>query len=361
LVLVLLTTAPAVATEYQINFRDGTSLRTHRVSQVAGEIRYEKFGGEARVAVGEVATVYVLEKDGTVTWVMEPRQDGSRPPAPAPQPVATPPVNGPAPPPVAGTPAPPVPPAPAVKAGPQPPAVPPVAAPPEAAQPPPSAATGISVAQHGSPAGSAGGARPPITAGGPPAATPATVAATAETPPPPPPVPPTPHAKVVVTPSEPLATRLLRWGGAPVGVVVVLGGGLLLFRRHFRAAQKGAPVTAAPAGGEVEMDFSVPSKAWETLTNAMEGRNFDVYRLCWVLHLSDDDLQPAFQKGLINWKYYDYTITKAEPHPKNKERFYLHIKRSTKFDREDLEERVKRLSLLRTDGGWKFEEVPYGF
>jgi len=135
---------------------------------------------------------------------------------------------------------------------------------------------------------------------------------------------------------------------------------VLLFRRRFHAAQEGAPVEV-PVGGEVEVDFSVPSKAWETLTVALEERNFEVYRLCWVLHYSDDDLQPAFEKGLINWKYYDYTITKAEPHPKNKARFYLHITRSTKFDREDLEERVKRMSLLKTDGGWKFEEVPYGF
>ncbi len=348
--LALLTAAvPAAAVEYQINFRDGTSLRTSRVSQVGGEIHYEKFGGEASVAVGDVATVYVIEKDGTVYWVMEPRTGRAPPPPPRPAPRQ--------------------PPRPASHV--------------EAVEIPDAAAS-IRAATGGAAGAKAGGetgrgpekrgpekrsispaakkkekekgrkeaapAGPPTAAGSHAGAT-GTPGATA---------PPRPHPKVVLTPSEPLATRLLRWGAAPVAALLILGGVVLFFRRRFRAAQEGAPVTD-PTGGEVEVDFSVPSKAWETLITALEERNFEVYRLCWVLHYSDEDLELAFQKGLVNWKYYDYTITKAEPHPKSKERFYLHIKRSTKFDREDLEERVKRMSLLRTDGGWKFEEVPYGF
>jgi len=323
---------PAAAVEYQLNFRDGTSLRTSRVSQVAGQIRYEKFGGEASVAVEEVATVFVVEKDGTVSWIMEPRQDGTRPP-----PLRSEAKPGAAPP-ASTTGAPPSPATPAASAS-------TAATPPPKTTAPstPAPATAVATEKPGKTAPSTPSVTAPASPAAPPVAT-----------------PPPPHGKVVLTPSEPLSTRLLRWGGAPVGALVVLGVVVLLFRRRFRAAQKGAPMEA-PVGGEVEVDFSVPSKAWETLTVALEERNFEVYRLCWVLHYSDDDLEPAFQKGLINWKYYDYTITKAEPHPKNKARFYLHIKRSTKFDREDLEERVKRMSLLKTDGGWKFEEVPYGF
>lgn len=334
-VLVLLTTAvPATAVEYQINFRDGTSLRTSRVSQAGGQIRYEKFGGEASVAVEEVATVFVVEKDGTVSWVMEPRQDATPPPRPQTKPVAAPPATGRQAPPSAVAP-----PAAATTAA------PPRQTPPEAKPTSPASPTPVAVAAGG-----------PKSTGAP---TPPPKPSADATPPPAADLP-VPHGKVVLTPSEPLATRLLRWGGAPAGALVALGVVVFLFRRRFHAAQKGVPVEA-PLGGEIEVDFSVPSKAWETLTVALEERNFDVYRLCWVLHYSDEDLQPAFEKGLINWKYYDYTITRAEPHPKNKERFYLHIKRSTKFDREDLEERVKRMSLLRTDAGWKFEEVPYGF
>ncbi len=335
LILVLLAAAaPALAVEYQINFRDGTSLRTSRVSQVAGQIRYEKFGGEASVAVEEVATVYVVEKDGTVSWVMEPRQDDTPPPRPRPKPVAAPPTADHQTPPPAAAPS-----AAATTAAPSP------QAPPAAKATPTPSPTPVAVAT-GTPRSSEAPTPP--------------AKASADTAPPPSAAPPVPHGKVVITPSEPLTTRLLRWWGAPVGALVVLGVVVILFRRRFRAAQEGVPVEAT-VGGEVEVDFSVPSKAWETLTIALEERNFDVYRLCWVLHYSDEDLEPAFQKGLINWKYYDYTITRAEPHPKNKERFYLHIKRSTKFDREDLEERMKRMSLLKTDGGWKFEEVPYGF
>jgi len=336
-VLVLLAAAvPARAVQYQINFRDGTSLRTSRVSQVAGQIRYEKFGGEASVAVGEVATVFVVEKDGTVSWIMEPQQDPTAPPPlrPPPKPIAVPPAKGHRAPPSAAAP-----PAAATTTAPPPPS------PPKAKPTPPPSPPPVTVATEKS--RSTGAPTPPSKT-------------SAETAPHPSAGPPVPHGKVVIAPSEPLTTRLLRWGGAPVGALVVLGLVVLLFRRRFRAAQKGVPVEA-PVGGEVEVDFSVPSKAWETLTVALEERNFEVYRLCWVLHYSDDDLEPAFQKGLINWKYYDYTITRAEPHPKNKARFYLHIKRSTKFDREDLEERMKRMSLLRTDAGWKFEEVPYGF
>lgn len=333
-VLVLLTTTvPATAVEYQINFRDGTSLRTRRLNQVAGQIRYEKFGGEASVPVEEVATVFVVEKDGTVSWVMEPRQDATAPES-QPQPVARPPASGHQPPPSTAA-------SPATATT----ATAPTPSPPEAKPTSPASPTPVAVATGGGK--STGAPTPPPKA-------------SADAIPPPSTSPPVPHGKVVLTPNEPLATRLLRWGGAPAGALVALGVVVFFFRRRFHAAQKGVLVEA-PLGGEVEVDFSVPSKAWETLTVALEERNFDVYRLCWVLHYSDEDLQPAFEKGLINWKYYDYTITRAEPHPKNKERFYLHIKRSTKFDREDLEERVKRMSLLRTDAGWKFEEVPYGF
>jgi len=344
--------APAAAVEYQINFRDGTSLRTSRVSQVDGQIRYEKFGGEASVAVGEVATVYVVEKDGTVSWVMEPRRDGTPPPPlerkRQPQPHVAAHARGTTTTPAATTSSPAPLPAAAAKANREAPHSKAAAATPTPSPP-------TVVVATGAPAEKAAKEAPTATG------TPAPPAApSAETSPPPDAAPPPPHGKVVLTPSEPLTTRLLRWGGAPLGALVALGIVVLLFRRRFRAAQKGVPVEA-PVGGDVEVDFSVPSKAWETLTVALEERNFDVYRLCWVLNYSDEDLEPAFQKGLINWKYYDYTITKAEPHPKNKARFYLHIKRSTKFDREDLEERVKRMSLLRTDGGWKFEEVPYGF
>ena len=68
----------AAAVEYQINFTDGTELRTSRVRQVGDAIQYEKFGGEASVAVDEVASVYVIEADGDVSWVMQPRREGSQ-------------------------------------------------------------------------------------------------------------------------------------------------------------------------------------------------------------------------------------------------------------------------------------------
>ena len=184
----------------------------------------------------------------------------------------------------------------------------------------------------------------------------------APSPEPAPPVPVTRPGKVVIDPLESLPRLLLRWGGAPVAALLALLVVVFVFRKKFRAGERGIPATVplAAAPGRA-VNFSDPSKTWETLISAIEDRDFDIYRLCWQQSYPDGDLDLSFQKSLMNWKYYDYTVVQTEPHPKSKERFYLHVKRSTKFDRKDLEERVKRVSLVLTDGGWKFEEVPFGF
>jgi len=343
-VIAVLWASIAAAVEYQINFTDGTELRTSRVRQVGDAIQYEKFGGEASVAVDEVASVYVIEADGEVSWVMQPRREGS-PPVKAqrsvvPRPDVAPKGEGAAPS------------SPPTPKGPPPTAVPPTAS------------------AHAS--GTKGGAtvvpeKPQASAVAPAALpsnpTPSQLHAQADS------IPgggaseSTPRpGKVILDPVEPLPRVLLRWAGAPIAALLALLAAAFVFRKKFRAADQGLPATEPLAGtGEREVDFSVPSKTWETLVSAIEDRDFDVYRLCWQQSYPDEDLDLTFQKSLMNWKYYDYTVAKTEPHPKSKERFYLHIKRSTKFDRKDLEERVKRVSLILTDGGWKFEEVPYGF
>jgi hypothetical protein len=343
---VLLTALAAAAVEYQINFVDGTRLRTSRVRQVGEAIEYEKFGGEASVSVDEVASVYVIESDGTVSWVMQPRRgDGS----PAAHPVAAPPAEaqvGD----VGGRSTPPTRPTAEAGEGQRPAAVVAPAATP--AQKSPSRAKDSEAAQRKG--ATAGPAPPPAAA--PPDDGHTPISAGGESP-----VGPR-SGKVILTPGEPLAKRLLRWGAAPLVALLALAAVLVVFRRKFRAGQQGVPVTGAVGeGGPREVDFSVPSKSWETLVAAIEERDIDVYRLCWQQNYPDQDLEMAFQKILMNWKYYDYSVIKTEPHPNSKERFYLHIKRSTKFARDDLEERVRRISLLLTDGGWKFEELPYGF
>jgi len=339
---------PAGAVEYQINFIDGTELRTSRVRQVGDAIQYEKFGGEASVSVDEVASVYVIESDGTVSWVMQPRRDGSPPPR---RPAAAPPAKDRA----SQASSPPAPPKEATTgaakehgAG---PAVAPTAkvAPLETSRP---RTSGGEVTQGQGPA--AAPSPSPIVAV--PDHEPAALPASADSPPGP------RSGKVILKPAEPLAKRLLRWGAAPLVALLVLLAVLVVFRRKFRAGEQGAPVTGAVGeGGQREVDFSVPSKSWETLVSAIEERDIHVYRLCWQQSYSDEDLELAFQKILMNWKYYDYSVVKTEPHPSSKERFYLHLKRSTKFARQDLEERVRRISLVLTDAGWKFEELPYGF
>jgi hypothetical protein len=344
--LTVLHALPAVAVQYQINFVDGTELRTSRVRQVGNEIQYEKFGGEASVSVDEVASVYVVESDGTVSWVMQPRREGSTPARnPAAAPVAKErmgPSGSPRSATKEATPGVPK------DQGPTPGVVPtenavavqtggPDAGPGEGSQ-------GKTTAAVPSPTAEAPGDR---------SAAPSSSSAAA----------PAPRSgKVILKPAEPLAKRLLRWGGAPLAALLVLGAVLMVFRRKFRAGEQGVPVTAAVGeGGQREVDFSAPAKSWDTLVLAIEERDIDVYRLCWQQSYSDEDLNLAFQKILMNWKYYDYSVVKAEPHASSKERFYLHVKRSTKFAREDLEERVRRVSLLLTDGGWKFEELPFGF
>jgi hypothetical protein len=332
----------AAAVEYQINFIDGSDLRTSRVRQVGDAIQYEKFGGEASVSVDEVASVFVLESDGTVSWVMQPRRQGE-PPRARP---ASPPKER-------------VDQAKSASAS--------------AADAVPSAAPQAVVAPAGSvaaeemsqPSESATDG----TGGQSPAAVPAVSAVTVPTdgaraalsatddaP------PRSRQGKVILKPATPLTERLLRWAAAPVMALLALGVVLVVFRRKFRAGEQGVPVTGSVGdGGQHEVDFSLPAKCWETLVSSIEERDIQVYRLCWQQSYSDEDLDAAFQKILTNWKYYDYSVVEGEPHPSSKERFYLHIKRSTKFAREDLEERVRRLSLLLTDGGWKFEELPYGF
>jgi len=331
----------AAAAEYQINFTDGTELRTSRVRQVGDAIQYEKFGGEASVAVDEVASVYVIEADGEVSWVMQPRREGSPPVAK--QRKAVPPAPAAS---QAGSPA-----------NPSPPTV--VASP---TNPEPLIGTSEIAASQGV---ATGESKSPGTA---PAA--ATISSTTR-----PQVEepgesasrngsaPAPRpGKVILDPPEPLPKVLLRWGGAPIAALLALAGVAFVFRKKFRAGEQGMPATEPLAAtGEREVDFSEPSRTWETLVSAIEERDFDVYRLCWQQSYPDGDLDLTFEKTLTNWKYYDYSVAKTEPHPKSKERFYLHIKRSTKFDRKDLEERLKRVSLILTDGGWKFEEVPYGF
>lgn len=334
-VMAVLWASLAAAVEYQINFTDGTELRTSRVRQVGDAIQYEKFGGEASVAVDEVASVYVIEADGDVSWVMQPRREGS-PPVTAKRSVVPRPQA-----------APPVPPAPST-----------LEAPPTSPAPPPGS---------GNAAGVQGGAtaarEKPRSAGEAPAPDAPQIHAQGDSPqgggaPVSAPRP----GKVILDPAEPLPKVLLRWGGAPIAALLALLAVAFVFRKKFRAGEQGLPATEPLAGtGEREVDFSAPSKTWETLVSAIEERDFDVYRLCWQQSYPDEDLNLTFQKSLMNWKYYDYSVAEAEPHPKSKERFYLHIKRSTKFDRKDLEERVKRVSLVLTDGGWKFEEVPYGF
>jgi len=343
-VIAILSASIAAAVEYQINFTDGTELRTSRVRQVGDAIQYEKFGGEASVAVDEVASVYVIEADGEVSWVMQPRREGSPPATTQGSAVPRPEV---APKGVPATPS-----SPPRLEAPQPTSVPPTvsadasgtkggaAVAPEKPQAP-ATAPGARLAnptppqlhaQDGSPPG--GGASEPAPRPG----------------------------KVILDPVEPLPKVLLRWAGAPIAALLALLAVAFVFRKKFRAADQGLPATEPLAAtGEREVDFSEPSKSWETLVLAIEERDFDVYRLCWQQSYPDADLDLTFQKSLMNWKYYDYAVVKTEPHPKSKERFYLHIKRSTKFDRKDLEERVKRVSLLLTDGGWKFEEVPFGF
>jgi hypothetical protein len=343
--LIVLRALPAVAVEYQINFTDGTELRTSRVRQVEGMIRYEKFGGEASVSVDEVASVYVIEADGTISWVMQPHREGSPPP---PQPTRPSPSKE--------------------RAGPagSPPAstkdaasgmlkghgATPVVTPTATTIPPEPGPTG-DIGDHDQ--GREAAAAPAPGAGVPGDGNAATSTGSK--------VPPAPHSgKVILKPAEPLAVRFLRWGAAPLAALLVLSAVLVVFRRKFRAGEQGVPVTAAVGDGEQrEVDFSLPTKSWETLVLAIEERDIDVYRLCWQQSYPDEDLDLAFEKILANWKYYDYSVVQSEPHPSSKERFYLHIKRSTKFAREDLEERVRRISLLLTDGGWKFEELPFGF
>jgi len=340
-VIAVLCASIAAAVEYQINFTDGTELRTSRVRQVGDAIRYEKFGGEASVSVDEVASVYVIEADGEVSWVMQPRREGS-PPLTTQR---------------SGVPRPQV----APKKGPTAPSSPPTLEAPPTKPVLPAAPAAAS--------GARGGATvtPEEPQGAPAAAlpnpTPPQVHAQGDAPPGgAPPVPAPRPGKVILDPPEPLPRVLLRWGGAPIVALLALSAAAFVFRKKFRAGEQGIPATEPLAStGAREVDFSEPSKTWETLVSAIEERDFDIYRLCWQQSYPDDDLDLTFQKSLMNWKYYDYSVVETEPHPKSKERFYLHIKRSTKFDRKDLEERVKRVSLILTDGGWKFEEVPYGF
>jgi len=315
------------------------------VRQVGDAIQYEKFGGEASVAVDEVASVYVIEADGEVSWVMQPRREGSPPAATqrggAPRPQVAP------------------------KGAPAAPSSPPTLEASKTKPVPPAASVDG--------AGTKGGTTVAPQKSQAPAAAPGTVPATATpqaqaqargdspqggAPPAPAPRP----GKVILDPAEPLPRVLLRWGGAPIAALLALSAAAFVFRKKFRAGEQGIPATEPLAStGEREVDFSEPAKTWETLASAIEERDFDIYRLCWQQSYADDDLNLTFQKSLMNWKYYDYSVDKTEPHPTSKERFYLHIKRSTKFDRKDLEERLKRISLVLTDGGWKFEEVPYGF
>ena len=341
--LLVIHALPAQAVEYQINFVDGTELRTSRVRQVRGEIQYEKFGGEASVSMDQVASVYIIEADGTVSWVMQPHGEGAPLPRTA---AAAPSAKGGAVP--AGTaPAPADDTAAALKDQKSTPAVTPTAnvVPPKAGQPVAGREQGAHEQEPAAPSA------PTVTVAGQTEVSPGPVS------------PPAPRSgKVILKPTEPLGKRLLRWGAAPLAALIVLGAVLAIFRRKFRVGEQGVPVTVTVGEvGHREADFSTPDKSWETLVAAIEERDIDAYRLCWQQSYSDEDLAVAFQKVLMNWKYYDYSVAQTEPHPNSKERFYLHIKRSTKFAREDLEERVRRVSLLLTDGGWKFEELPFGF
>jgi len=340
-VVAVLWASIAAAVEYQINFTDGTELRTSRVRQVGNAIQYEKFGGEASVSVDEVASVYVIEADGEISWVMQPRREGSPPVAK--QRKAVPPA-----------------PAASQAVSPANPSPPTVVVAPTKGEPP----TGTSEVA-GSQGVATGESKRPGTAPAAPTISNPTqpqVEDQGELPSRGGSAPETRPGKVILEPAEPLLKVLLRWGGAPIAALLALAGVAFVFRKKFRAGEQGMPATEPLAAtGEREVDFSEPSRTWETLVSAIEERDFDVYRLCWQQSYPDEDLNLTFQKTLMNWKYYDYSVVQAEPHPKSKERFYLHVKRSTKFDRKDLEERVKRVSLVLTDGGWKFEEVPYGF